>query len=299
MTDYERTASAIRQANPWAEGATAAEGEWSAAELLTQIEHRSVTVKTIEPETTTQATVPKRNRGWLLAAAVAALVVLIGAVVIGLQGTGGSDVVEPTPTTLSAPTADEVTVWAAMVDYLDAANAGDADAATAPFAVSEGNDLIGYDFLGETSYIFQRNTAEYLAALDWTFGRADACYEVSQVDVAEQQCGLTVSSPVHEALGIEVGTLDRDVPETDQFVLAHDGESPLRVLLFVDREVRIAYTNWANTNDAAGFADNCDPGLDGNFDEPYAATNSGWIHTAQCAEYLNSITDAVAASITE
>lgn len=103
MTDYDRTATAIRQANPWAEGAAGAEGEWSTAELLSQIEHRSETVDTIERDTT-QPSGPKRNRGWLLAAAVATLVVLIGAIVIGLANRSGTDVVEPTPTTLSAPT---------------------------------------------------------------------------------------------------------------------------------------------------------------------------------------------------
>ena len=48
---------------------------------------------------------PRHNRGWLIAGAVAALVVLIGAVVIGLTNSGSdTDVAGPTPTTLTEPT---------------------------------------------------------------------------------------------------------------------------------------------------------------------------------------------------
>jgi hypothetical protein len=104
VNDYDHIAEAVRDANPWPDTAARADGEWSMTELLSQIEHRSGTVDTIEKTTTTEPTGPKRDRGWWLAAAVAALVVLIGAVIIGLSRDSGTDVVEPTPTTLSAPT---------------------------------------------------------------------------------------------------------------------------------------------------------------------------------------------------
>ena len=101
MNDYDRTATAIRQANPWAEGGVASDGEWSTAELLSQIEHRSGTVKTIERRTTTQRTGPGRNRRFLVAGAVAVavvMVVVIAAAFIGPTDDSAPDVGGP-PTT--------------------------------------------------------------------------------------------------------------------------------------------------------------------------------------------------------
>jgi uncharacterized surface protein with fasciclin (FAS1) repeats len=104
VSDITFAETLIRQANPRPTGSSGPDVEWSTTELLSQIEHRSEAVDTIERDAKNQPSGPKPNRGWLLAAAVAALVVLIGAVVLSLQGDSGTDVVEPTPTTLSAPT---------------------------------------------------------------------------------------------------------------------------------------------------------------------------------------------------
>ena len=106
MTDRDFALNAARQANPRPAGTSGPDGEWSAAELLSQIEHKSETGKTLERHARTAGpSGPGRNRGWLLAAAAAALVVLmIGAVGIVLQRYGGTDVVAPTPTIPPAPT---------------------------------------------------------------------------------------------------------------------------------------------------------------------------------------------------
>lgn len=101
----QRLEQRLRGANPVPNPSDPPSGAWTAEVALLEIERRSDSVQTIDRETRrTGPSGPKRNRGWLLAAAVAAAVVLIGAVVIGLQSDSGTDVVEPTPTTLSAPT---------------------------------------------------------------------------------------------------------------------------------------------------------------------------------------------------
>ena len=71
MSDITFAENLIRQANPRPAGTRGPDVEWSPAELLSQIEHRSETMDTLER--TTDTTPPGRSRrGLLLAAAVAA-----------------------------------------------------------------------------------------------------------------------------------------------------------------------------------------------------------------------------------
>lgn len=117
MTDRDFELTAARQANPRPAGTGGPESEWSATELLSQIEHRSDTTETIERDPrTTKPSGPTRTPGWLLAAAVAALVVLVGAIAIGLQRNSGTDVVEPAPTTVPTPTTAPPTTATPAID---------------------------------------------------------------------------------------------------------------------------------------------------------------------------------------
>jgi len=124
VNNYDAVATAVRRANPWPEGASEAADEWSTSELLSQIEHRSESMKTIERDRgTKQPEGPRQRRGLLVAAAAAAVVVLVGAIVFALVANReGTDVVEPTPTTLSAPTTVPATTLPSPTTLLNSAS---------------------------------------------------------------------------------------------------------------------------------------------------------------------------------
>ena len=121
MTDRDVVVTAVRQANPRPVGSGGPDGEWSTAELLAQIEARSDAMATTQRERTDQD-IPERRqrRGWLVAAAAFAAVLLIGAVLAFVRGPT-EEVVEPTPTTVAPTTA-------AVVDSTAAADRGAAAA---------------------------------------------------------------------------------------------------------------------------------------------------------------------------
>ena len=106
MSDTRFAETRIRQANPRPAGASGPDVEWSPAELLSQIEHRSETMEIVEAtETQPPNQRPKRRRPALVAATALAVVLIVGAAVFAFANNrNGTDVVEPTPTTLTAPT---------------------------------------------------------------------------------------------------------------------------------------------------------------------------------------------------
>jgi hypothetical protein len=244
---------------------------------------------------------PQRPRGWIVAAAAFVLVIAIG-IVVALTSTSGSDDVvddptttttQPATTTTVAAAPDEGTVRAAIVSYVDAIDAGDAQAALASFALTD-------DSVDHPRAVIPENLTEFLVEIDWTITVGDDCGTGALgVDPGETAlgCALVVDSPVHVALGVEGGVRDDGgFANHDQINLWHSPDAPVAVRWFLDRSVRLAYIDWTTTNDPDGFAANCDPALDGNYTEQYAYYE-GFIHTAQCAAYLNSITPQVVAAI--
>ena len=278
---------------------------WTPVVAFAEIERRLDMSTQLKPQPTEPPAAPRRS--WIPAIAAFAVVIVIGLVVALAFTQNDAPPAEETPpttdalsvTTTIAPVASPETVGAAIDEYLAAVNDGDADRALAPFALtSEDGRSVTFGAPGPQD-IVQRNLAEYLAVLDWTYTRdADTCvaesYEPGFVDT---ECDVVVDSPLHAALGLGGQSVSRS-HTTDVIMMGHNGEQPFRVFLFVEADVANAITGWTTENDREGFTANCDAGADGNYDTPYADYGR-WIYTARCAEYLNSITDQVVALITE
>jgi hypothetical protein len=276
---------------------------WTPDVALAEIERRYAMQTDVR---TTPTPSPRRPRGWMVAAAAFAVVVAIGIVVALVSTSGSDDVVdEPTTTTRAATSTtlaaapDAATVRAAIVSYVDAINAGDAEAADAPF------DLLdeGANSLDTPEHL--RNHTEFLIELGWDFTVDDCLTDqllfISE-DITEVLCGLVVSSPIHEALGIDSVTFGSRIESIDALTIWHDPDSPVDMIVFLDNRVEAAYGNWMSVNDPDAFANICAPGAGGNLDEDqfagsFAAIGERFIYTGACGAYLNSITADVVASI--
>lgn len=276
---------------------------WTPDVAIAEIERRYTMDTDVR---TTPTPSPQRPRGWIVAAAVFGLVIAIGIVVALVSTSGSDDVVdEPTTTTQPATTTtvaaapDEATVRTAIVSYIDAVNAGDADAADAPFVLLEE----GFNSLESSEHL--RNHTEFLIELGWEFAVDDCLTDqflFIAEDITEVLCGLVVTSPVHEALGIDSVTFGSRIESIDALTIWHDPDNPVDMIVFLDNRVEAAYGNWMSANDPDAFAGICAPGAGGNLDEDqfsgsFAGFGERFIYTGECGAYLNSITPQVVASI--
>lgn len=286
-----------------------ADEAWTPDVALAEIQRRT-SMQTQQTPPTERT--PTRRHGWLIAAAAFAVVIIAGVVVALLSATGDDAEPADTPTTTTVaptttasptttiPTVDLDTLRAATAEYLAAINAGDAEAALAPFNLSE--DGVTEYWEGPPAE-FYRNQAGFLATLDWEFALSETCSDgntSAAPGVAGIQCALILDSPVHAALGVEPGESIGSgiVGSFDWISLWHDPSAPVDTIVRFDTEVGSAYLSWMTTNDPDGFAANCDPNLDDNYERAFAFYDR-FIFTPGCAEYLNSITDEVLASLDE
>lgn len=110
MTDRDFVLTAVRRANPRAAGSPGPAGEWSTAELLSQIEHRSQTMDTLERRTDIPGPPDRPNRRRLLVAAAAAIALIV-AIGVAIALGGGED--ENPPVLNTTTTVPEVTTTTA------------------------------------------------------------------------------------------------------------------------------------------------------------------------------------------
>ena len=185
----------LRGANPVPNPSDPPSGAWTAEVALLEIERRRDSVHTINQETgPTGPSGRQRNRGWLVAAAVAVVVVLIGGVLIGLQSGSGTDVAGPSQTTLSAPT----TVPAAPPDHEVSITVDD------DVCIYEGTSTAK---VGDTILVSYENVGEGAAYIGFTrllppapeddLAEYSGVFDVSQADfVSPYDTG--VSEPIFE-----------------------------------------------------------------------------------------------------
>lgn len=238
---------------------------------------------------------PRRQRRTLVALAAAAVATAVVALPFLFSRTGTPPTESPAPnpptttrtelspiptvprTTTLAPVPHEDRIRSAFTSYIEAINAGDADAAAAAVELLDASPTSA-----EASERSQDQT-EFLIELGWDYALDECTLEIPD----EAICALSVSSPLHDALGVD--TVPSDWKDRIFSIDAIRTVPNSNVDLFVDINVSVvnAFGTWMTENDPESRTTTCAP------ESPWDSL----LYTGECGAYLNSISAEVVASI--